>query len=110
MNDELTTLIIKIIFAILSTAITMYLVPFLKSLSDQNMDKKLRKFIKESVLAAEQVLNEPGSGAKKKGIVMTEAQIWLKDHNINLTDAELDNMVEAMVYAMNNAKEVLLND
>lgn len=74
------------------------------------MDKKLREFIKEAVYAAEQVLNEPGSGVKKKNVVVNETQLWLKNHNINLTEAELDNMIEAMVYAMNNAKEVLLND
>lgn len=110
MSDEFTTLIIKIIFAILSTAVTMYLIPYLKTLSERNMDKKLREFIKEAVYAAEQVLHEPGSGVKKKNVVVNETQLWLKNHNINLTDAELDNMIEAMVYAMNNAKEVLLND
>ena len=110
MNNELTTIVVKIIFAILSTAITFYLIPFLKSLAKRSQNEEFIKFIKVAVLAAEQVLNEPGSGAKKKELVMTEASKWLKEHNISISEAELDNMIEAIVFAMNNAKEELLND
>ena len=106
-NSEFVTMIVKIIFAILSVTITYYLIPFLESLKENYTDEKFKSFLNESVRAAEQVIKGDGKGAEKKDKVLKEVSVWLLKHKIEVTDTELNNMIESLVYDMNHPEACL---
>ena len=54
----------------------------------------------EAVLAAEQILREPGSGVEKKKMVTEFVIKWLSDRGINISESELDILIEAAVKKM----------
>lgn len=103
-KSELITLIIKVIFAILSVAITYYLIPFLEHLKENYADEKFKAFLNESVRAAEQMIKGSGKGAEKKSKVMKEVSVWLLKKNIDISETELNNMIESLVYDMNHSE------
>jgi len=109
-NADLTALIIKLIFVVLSTWITVYLAPYLKTLSEKNNDEKLKKFIKELVKAAEQTIKGSGQGAAKLELVTEQANAWLKKNNISISDEDLRALIESLVYDLNQMKEAVVND
>lgn len=101
-NSELITMIVKIIFAVLSVAITYYLLPFLESLKENYTDEKFKVFLNESVRAAEQVIKGNGKGSEKKDKVLKEVSVWLLKNKIEISETELNNMIESLVYDMNH--------
>lgn len=101
-NSELITMIVKIIFAVLSVAITYYLLPFLESLKENYTDEKFKAFLNESVRAAEQVIKGNGKGSEKKDKVLKEVSVWLLKNKIEISETELNNMIESLVYDMNH--------
>jgi LL-H family phage holin len=99
---EIITLIVKIIFAILSVALTSFVIPYLRTLTEKNMDSRLNNFLKDAVKAAEQTIKGSGKGEEKKAKVLAAASEWLKKYNIELTDDELSDMIESLVFSMNH--------
>ena len=102
MNSDFAAIVIKMIFAILSVTITYFVIPFLTELTEQYRDTKIEKFIRDSVIAAEQVIKGDKKGAEKKAKVLTAVTAWLSEHHIDISNDELDDMIESMVYTMNH--------
>lgn len=96
--NDFIKMILEVCVAVSSVAITYYLVPLLNDIHDNKMDSKFRKFLDEAVRSAEQVLKGSGRGAEKKDLVLKTATAWLVKHGIEMTETELDNMIESLVF------------
>ena len=110
MNQILFDYVIKLIFAVASIWVTMYLVPYLRTLSENKNNEQLKKFIKETVKAAEQLYKDNKSGQSKLTYVTEKANVWLLKHNIEMNESDLRALIESFVYDINNIKEVITND
>lgn len=104
MNGDFAAIIIKIIFALLSVAITYFIIPFLTEITEKYQNEKIDSFIKDSVIAAEQVIKGDKKGAEKKAKVFAAVTNWLNEHHINLSEEEIDDMIESMVYMLNHSE------
>jgi len=104
MNGDFAAIIIKIIFALLSVAITYFIIPFLTEITEKYQNEKIDSFIKDSVIAAEQVIKGDKKGAEKKAKVLSAVTNWLNEHHINLSGEEIDDMIESMVYMLNHSE------
>ena len=85
--------IIKIIIPALCAILTMYLIPFLK-------DKRVYNCVVIAVKAAEQIFLESGMGKEKFAYVKE----WIQA-KFSITDEDLKNIIEAVVYEMNKDKK-----
>jgi len=83
-------LAIKMLFLILGTVLTTYIIPWIR-------DKQLETIIIALVKMAEQTLKTT-SGPNKKKFVLE----WLKKHNINYDESYIDAVLESAVYNMKN--------
>lgn len=104
MNEDFAAIIIKIIFALLSIAITYFIIPFLTEITEKYQSEKIDSFIKDSVIAAEQVIKGDKKGAEKKAKVLAAVTNWLNERHINLSEEEIDDMIESMVYMLNHSE------
>lgn len=104
MNGDFAAIIIKIIFALLSVTITYFIIPFLTEITEKYRSEKIDSFIKDSVIAAEQVIKGDKKGAEKKAKVLAAVTNWLNERHINLSEEEIDDMIESMVYMLNHSE------
>ena len=104
MNGDFAAIIIKIIFALLSVTITYFIIPFLTEITDKYRTEKIDAFIQDSVVAAEQVIKGDKKGAEKKAKVLAAVTNWLNERHINLSEEEIDDMIESMVYMLNHSE------
>ena len=105
-ESEVTSIVIKLIFAVLTTAITYYVIPFITELTEKYKNERFENFVSDSVLAAEQIIKGSGKGAIKKEKVLNEVTEWLKKHNITVSEEVINTMIESLVYTMNHSKEL----
>lgn len=99
---DFTTIVFKIVCMAISIAITYFVIPFLKELTEQYKDSKIEKYILSSVTAAEQIVKGDKKGAEKKAKVLETVTTWLNEKHISISEQELDDMIESMVYMMNH--------
>lgn len=100
--NEVSFLVLKIVLAVVASLITTYLIPILKEILDGMKDRKLANAIEKAVKAAEQTFKGSGQGAAKKEDVLQSIQEWLEKKGIQITEKQLDQLIEAAVYAMNH--------
>ncbi len=101
MND-ITFAILKITISVVAALLSYQLIPLIKAKIEAIKNKELREIIKEAVRAAEQTLNAPGQGIAKKAEVVAFTSHWLTEHGISITEDQLDKLIEAAVFSMNN--------
>ena len=104
MND-LTFNILKIVLAVSAAIITSYLVPFIKNSIESSKRNTLNDIVKTAVEAMEQVIKESGKGAVKKQQVIAFVSAWANEHKINITEDQLDKLIEAVVFEMNKERK-----
>lgn len=104
MNEILFRVLIFVV-TFLSLIITTYLVPYLKSLVDGYKYEQLLDTVKQAVEAMEQTVKESGQGKVKKAQVIAFVTAWLNEHNIQITEKQLDVLIEAAVHVMNKKDE-----
>jgi len=102
MNDVYFT-ILKIVVSICAALITVYVVPYIKALKDNEKYSALADMVEVAVHAAEQTIK--AGGAAKKSEVLQYIGRWLDEKGIKVTQDELDQLIEACVYQLNHAKE-----
>lgn len=105
-ESEVTLIVVRIVFAVLSLVITYYVLPFINELTEKYKNEKFENFVSDSVRAAEQIINGSGKGAIKKERVLKEVSKWAKDHNIDISEEVIDVLIESLVYTMNHSKEL----
>ena len=94
---DITKIVVAVI-GLMSTIVTVFLAPYLKTKWDVAKVEKLSELARRFVLAAEQLLG-PGEGTRKK----EKVQDWLEEKGYNVSLDEVDSAIEAAVKEMNIA-------
>jgi LL-H family phage holin len=94
--DEFTMMILKIVIAVCAAVITYYVVPYIKTLKEDARYAAVLEMIEIAVRAAEQVIK--GNGALKKSEVVKFITDWTERNGINISEDQLDQLIEAAVY------------
>lgn len=102
---ELLFELLIVVVGICGALFTRYLVPYLKELIDDSKYSKLVDIIEVAVKAAEQTTTGSGLGKIKKADVVTFVSEWLNGKGLEVTEDELNRLIEATVFAMNNSDE-----
>lgn len=98
--DNITMMLLKIIISVCVALITAYAVPYLKTLKNDARYERMLDMVALAVRAAEQTITGSGQGAVKKAEVIKFVSEWLYGKGINITEDELDQLIEASVYQM----------
>lgn len=101
--DQLLLKIIELLVIITITIVVRYGIPLVERFIEDAKLKSLMQWVDKAVLAAQQTIRAEGSGADKKAIVTKFLKEILTAKNISISDEQLDILIEAAVYAMNNA-------
>lgn len=99
MND-ISFMILKIVITILSTLITIYVVPLLKTKIQASQYNYLLEVVDTAVRAAEQTIKTEKSGAVKKEKVVQYVTDWMNTHGIKISQEQLSDIIEWAVYTM----------
>ena len=91
------TPIIEAVAALTGVVITCILVPFIRSKTTAEQQKEINAWVKIAVAAAEQIFKGSGRGEEKKQYVIA----WLNERGVSVHEAELDALIEAAVYELN---------
>jgi hypothetical protein len=100
---ELFTQMTPLLISLLGVLLTYCLVPWLKGKVSEQKIQDAEKWVLIAVKAAEQLFKESKMGDKKKEYVLD----ILKSKGITITEQELDAMIEAAVYEISKASELL---
>lgn len=100
MNIEV---IIQVIIPILGAILIYIIAPYIKKKTTYTQRQDIYFYVKLIVNAVEQVLEYEMPGYEKKKLVMSK----LKESNIDISEEELDIMIEAAVKEMNDFKVIL---
>lgn len=100
--DEVLFMIIKILVILSVTLVMRYGVPLVKQSIENSKLESVMKWVEKAVEAAEQTITASGSGPEKKRIVTEFLKEILTAKNISISDDQLNALIEAAVFAMNN--------
>lgn len=100
--NELTFHLLKITISICVALIAFYLVPYIKNKLQSEKYKSLLQAINIAVRAAEQTIKGSGKGAIKKQDVIQFMKTWMVNNNIQISEKQLSEIIEASVWVMNN--------
>lgn len=110
MAQELVFNVLVAVIVALIGIITHQLLPYLKQKKDEvTAQIRLTKWawaadiIDAVVRAVEQTVDENIHGEDKKKVAITYIKAAMKNTGIELTDAQIDTLIEAAVYAMNES-------
>ena len=101
MESELFVKIALAIISIVGAIITGVLIPYLRTKIAANKLAEIQYWVNAAVTAAEQIFNEPKTGSQKKKYVMD----FLSKLGVNLTEDELNVLIEAAVKELNLLQE-----
>lgn len=87
---------LKLTIMIATLVITRYAIPWIKAKTENETISLICDWTAQAVLAAEQT-HGAGTGAEKKQIVREFIQKILAQKGVELTDEEIDTMIEAAV-------------
>ena len=104
MND-VTFNILKIVVSVVFAIVSAFVIPLLKEKLQDMRYTRLLEIVEVGVRAAEQTIKGSGQGALKKDEVINFVTAWMLSHGIMITEDQLDQLIEAAVYAMNNKEE-----
>lgn len=89
----LTDSLLNLVLVIISIAISSYLVPWLKQKYTAEKVNNVYDIVKKAVEAAEKIYSESGMGPIRKDYVVK----YLKDKGINISEADLNILIESAV-------------
>ena len=100
MND-IVSKILELVIVVLVVFITRYAIPWLKSNTAINENTILIDLVNAAVMYAEQTLT---GGELKKSVVVEFLKKELANKGIDITDEQINALVEAAVFAMKQNK------
>ena len=103
--DSILLKIIELLVIIAVTLIMRYGIPLLKAWAEEMKLTGVMKWVAKAVEAEEQKNKKKIPGPEKKAIVTKFLKEILTAKNISISDAQLETLIEAAVFAMNNSKE-----
>ena len=92
--------IISAVIALIAALITTFLIPYIKGKISKQQYDRLLEAVRIAVAAAEQLFTSPQSGADKKQYV----QEFLAAQGYDVSDQEIDTMIEATVGKINGVE------
>ena len=98
--DDITMILLKVVISVCAALITAYVLPYIKTLKDDARYAKVIEVVELAVRAAEQVIRDPKSGQIKKARVLKVVRKWLGEHNIDISEDEIDQLIESAVFQM----------
>lgn len=99
MND-ITFNILKIVIAVATALISAFVIPVLRQQLNSSKYQQLLDMVEVAVRAAEQTIQGSGMGAHKKDEVIYFVSAWMARHGIDITEEQLNNLIEAAVYQL----------
>ena len=104
MNNEVVSVIIKAVVAILSVVVTTVVVPYLKNKLGENKYAELTNYVEWAVRCAEQIFTKE-EFEKKKEYVMKYIIAKSAEMNIALTEEDINILIEGVVNLVKHDKE-----
>lgn len=98
--------ILTAVITLIGAIVTYYIIPLLKGKISTDQLKILIDWVIIAVKAAEQMKAAGLITVPKKDFVIA----FLKDQGVTITDSELDALIEAAVFEINKAKNLLKKD
>lgn len=102
---DITFIILKIVVSVVFALLSAFVIPLLKEKLQDMKYQRLLEMVKVGVRAAEQTIKGSGLGHVKKDEVINFVTAWMLSNGIIITEDQLDQLIEAAVYAMNNKEE-----
>ena len=98
--NEITFDILKIVISVCATIITVYAVPYLKTLKEDRRYAQILEMVEVAVRAAEQTIKGSGKGMEKKKEVENIIYAWLMEKGIEITPEQINQLIECAVYQL----------
>ena len=105
--DDMSFEFLKVVVSVCTALITMWLLPYLDTLRKNKRWNRVINMVNVAVRAAEQVITDPKSGKIKKERVTLFIKPWLEKFNVDISEKEIDELIEAAVYQMNHPAQEL---
>jgi len=99
MND-ITFDILKVVISICAALVTVYAIPYLKTLKEDRRYAQILDMVDVAVRAAEQTIKGAGKGVEKKKEVENIIYAWLMEKGIEITPEQINQLIECAVYQM----------
>ncbi len=96
---EMVMEILKVIVKLAELLVTRYLIPWIKAQIGAKQMDEIRAWVKDAVLMAQQV-HKAKLGAERKAIVVDIIRKMLIKKNIDISEEQLNTLIEAAVKAM----------
>ena len=100
MND-VTFAILKIVVSVCAALVTVYLIPYIKTLREDKRYAQALDIVQTAVRAAEQTCKDD-TGEFKKSEVLSFVCQWLEKNGVKMEMSQLDRLIECAVYQMKN--------
>lgn len=98
--NELTFDLLKIVISVCAAIITVYAVPYLKTLKEDRRYAQILDMVDVAVRAAEQTIKGAGKGVEKKKEVENIIYAWLMEKGIEITPEQINQLIECAVYQL----------
>ena len=98
MND-VTFIILKLVVSVCAALVTVYLIPYIKTLREDKRYAQALDIVQTAVRAAEQTCKDD-TGEFKKSEVLSFVCQWLKKNGVKMEMSQLDRLIECAVYQM----------
>lgn len=100
MND-VTFIILKLVVSVCAALVTVYLIPYIKTLREDKRYAQALDIVQTAVRAAEQTCKDD-TGEFKKSEVLSFVCQWLEKNGVKMEMSQLDRLIECAVYQMKN--------
>ena len=98
--NELTFDILKVVISICAALVTVYVIPYLKTLKEDRRYSQIVEMVEVAVRAAEQTIKGAGKGVEKKKEVESIIYAWLLERGIEITPEQINQLIECAVYQL----------
>ena len=98
--NELTFDILKVVISICAALVTVYVIPYLKTLKEDRRYSQIVEMVEVAVRAAEQTIKGAGKGMEKKQEVENIIHAWLLERGIEITPEQINQLIECAVYQL----------
>ena len=103
MNMIDITPIVNAVIALIAAAVSVFLIPWIKSKTTDAQRKELVEWVKIGVAAAEQLYKGQGRGEEKKQYVLD----FLKQKGVTVDEESINAAIEAAVSQLNGSALVI---
>lgn len=95
---DVAVVVLEVVISIVVILLSRYVIPYIKEVTRSEKYAGLMEIVIVAVKAAEQTIRESGQGKVKKAQVVAFVSCWLKEKGLNISEEELDRLIESAVY------------